>query len=686
MLDASILQNLDKIKKSILVFDLETSSNYPDGREVNISADFDNYVRFAKVKWFGCYSYKHDRDYYLNPRIESKKIIELLTEHNILVGFNSEEFDYPILMNNGFVGEQSQFIQVDCMSILGKNTFKNRQGYAYKNRGELMGYKFKNNSLRCIAETMNLEYKKQSIDYKIFFKDEWLPEEIEQIKIYLAADVMATKELFDKLWEYWLPFTELLEVKSIYDLSWIKSSIAAMTYKAACKVMHIDPTYTDEKEEAEEMGGNVFDPVVEEATNVWYIDFGSLYPHMFTMFNLPAEIKEEHITPSTKCWHGNNIFKVRGYYDISKWHPLSKYIYEKLKERIHLKETDPKNPMVYTLKIFLNGLYGIFRSAIFEQIHTPNCGYDCCWLGQQIQQLTKEMLEQFGFKIIYGDTDSLMFHTDNQKINTREYVTDCLNQIIDIINENAPYPVDTFKINIEKYLDYIMFPFSEQPIVGEDGKNIKEKNRLVLERKGKKKNYLMVYKENQETVVKLIGLPIIKDNATALAMKIYEECLKPAIIKTKCAKFSKEFINATLELYLKRPEIMDLLAVEYKVKSFDSYKNPNQIQAQISKKYFNGKEGIIKLIKNSKCGQVGKGELYCSIQEAVDAKLSVDEVNLEKVLNELEPFIIYERDVRNIETGIEATVTKDEFEACNEVLVPVKKKRGRPKKNLTITT
>ena len=118
---------------------------------------------------------------------------------------------------------------------------------------------------------------------------------------------------------------------------------------------------------------------------------------MFTMFNLTAEIPEEDIDNYEKVWHGNNIFQVKGYYNISSWHKLSKYISEKLKERIDLQQSDSTHPLIYTLKIFLNGLYGIFRSPIFEKIHTPNCGWDCCWLGQQVQSFTVEMLEQFGF-------------------------------------------------------------------------------------------------------------------------------------------------------------------------------------------------------------------------------------------------------------------------------------------------
>lgn len=712
MLDKSILQNLEQVKKSCIVVDLECSSIYPDGREVNISADFENYKKFAKVKWVGLYSYLYDKTYLLNAQQDAQEIMKLLQEHNTLIGFNSEEFDFPILVNNGYVDIEKKYLQVDIMQIYGTSNFKNKSGYAYKNRATLMDYKLKNNSLRCMAETMGVENLKGDIDYKIFIKNQWTPEEEKEIKTYLQSDVLATKQLFEKLWDYWLPFAELLDVKDIYNLSWIRSSIAALTYRAACKVLGTEPTYAEKGTEAEEMGGNVYLPKYEELKGAWYVDVGSLYPHMAVMGNLMAEVNPENVSSKRKIWHGNDIFQVKGYYDIETWHPLAKYISEKLKERIALKETDPKNPFIYTLKIFLNGLYGVMRSPIFEKVHTPNIGWDICYLGQQVQALIKEMLEQFGFEVVMGDTDSCFFIAKEGTDNSRVYVQECLTQIADIVKDNFPYPVDTFKIGIEHYLEYLMVPFEEQPVEGEDGKNLKNGNRLILKRQPKKKNYLMVYKDKDEFVVDLVGLPIKKDNATALGMKIYDEVLKPEIIKNMRAKFPASYIQKVINDYLKKPEIIELLSQEYKVKAANSYKN-NCIQKQISQAYFNGQEGVIRLVKNSKVGKCGQGTKYATIEEVANAKLTSDELDLEKVQNELSPFIEYiptiigyetllpdnihsnpdvlakftrkeelieNIDVINVETGVKYTVSQDCLEACKEVLEPIKKKgKGRPK-------
>jgi DNA polymerase elongation subunit (family B) len=83
-----------------------------------------------------------------------------------------------------------------------------------------------------------------------------------------------------------MPFTDLIDWQYVQNFSWIKSSIASLIYKSACFAIGVEPTYGETKGKLEEMGGRVLLPKYEEITDVWYIDFASLYPHIFCMFNL----------------------------------------------------------------------------------------------------------------------------------------------------------------------------------------------------------------------------------------------------------------------------------------------------------------------------------------------------------------------------------------------------------------
>lgn len=665
--------DLSSIKKGVLVFDVETSAFWPDGKEINIQTNFEEYVQYAKVKWFGAFSYKTNTGYIYEPRKDFKKIVELLNQHIFLVGFNNEEFDFPILCNNGLIENSKQFTQVDIMKILGASNFKDKNGYKFKGRGALMGFKMKGNSLSSMAEAGGVENQKSSIDYTIFAKDSWTEEERIEIIKYLKNDVMATKQLFDKLWDYWQPFTELIDWKFVLDLSWIRSSIASLIYKSACFLMNVEPTYAEGAITKEEMGGNVYEPKYEEVKNVWSLDFTSLYPHVFCMFNLFSEVDK---SATCKIFNGNNLFKVKGCYNTSYEHILSKAVQEKLKERNKLKKENPDSPMVYTLKIWLNGLYGIIRSPIFEKVHTNNAGWDVCWVSQQIQAYVENRLQSFGFENVGGDTDSLFEKALKEEHNNKEYLQKCLKTIIDEINQNVPFKIDTFEIKIEKYWNYALFPFADEELIEEDIRqeindllkknielpepyklNIEDKKKVIRDtstntiikigvswvksRRGKKKNYAYVYEEDGIKKLEIVGLPIKKDNATPLGMKIFKEVLEPLILHNERAKFPKEFIDEQINNYLKNKDILTLFAREFKVKPVNTYAENTGIHAQISLGYFNGQGGVINLIKNNKVGNAGKGDKYCTIEEALEAKLTIEELDLEKIYNELEPFIIY---------------------------------------------
>ena len=110
------------------------------------------------------------------------------------------------------------------------------------------------------------------------------------------------------------------------------------------------------------------------------------------------------------------------------------------------------------------------------------------------------------------------------------------------------------------------------------------------------------------------------------------------IKETKSAKFDKKELKYIINKYLEREDFLDLMAKEFKVKPSRRYKLPSQIQAQISEKYFNNDEGSIMLIKNKRVGKVGKGKKYCSVAEAKEAKLTIFDIDFEKLYNELQPF------------------------------------------------
>jgi DNA polymerase elongation subunit (family B) len=663
--------NLEDIKKECLVVDIETMAFWPNTqKEIDIQTNFNDYVKYAKVRWIGAYSYKTGKTCLLNDVDHNlSEFTNLFDSHRIIVGFNVLDFDLPILQNNNLIISSENKTIIDCMVVLGKSAFFTKDGYPYKNKGELMGYDFQSNSLRHMAEIMDVETQKGEISYKIFQQYTWEIDEIEKICTYLNGDIHSTKQIFDKLWDFWNPFTNLLSTRAIQDLSWIKGSIASLVYKVVCNLLDEEPVYSDSAvEHQEQMGGNVILPRIEEANNVYIIDFASLYQHIMVQFNLFAEVDES--VGGKYIFHGNDLFKTKGYYDISVPHPLSRIVKKWLKDRIDLKKNDPDNPFIYVLKITLNGLYGIIRNPLFVKVYKKNAGWDTSWLGQQFQKLMEEMMLEFGFKTLAGDTDAIHICAIQSENSNDVYVKECLQKIVDKIKANVPFPVDTFNIAIEKKCDYIMYPHSEQDIVDDDTKKLLKEGNVegyeertegkkkiifdtklnksvkigrswVKEQRGLKKNYLMLFTNKEgKKEVELKGLPVIKNTSTQMGKDIFENVLKDKIIEKGSAKFDRKEIEDIINEYLAKPDALEIISQEYRIKPANIYKKENQIQSQISRTYFGGGSGVIRLIKNNLIGKVGTGVTkYCSIEEAKEAKLRINNLDLTKVMNELGVFI-----------------------------------------------
>jgi len=578
-------------KNNCLVIDIETSSEYDikDSR----------YIDDAKVKWIGMYSYEQDAYSEIQITDENKEqIIKFINKHRYLISFNGNKFDIPILKNNGFITNEYMG-SIDLWEVLSEDG---------KNRGALMGYDFRYNSLKEMARVMGLETQKGDIDWRVFGKETLSEEEKDAIIKYLHADVAATKEMFDKVYDFWKPLTAFISEKNKRNFSWIKCSAASLTYKAMCNMTNLEEEYGQGHSERG-IGARVIEPKVDEAWDVFYVDVTSLYPNIFIMFNLCSDGHGD--------WKGNEIFKVEGCYDDKNLAPMTKVLTKMVQERIRIKKEDPKNPMVYAYKILINSFYGISRNPVFHHVFTQNGGADCCRIGQEINKIMERMLNEKGYDVLAGDTDSCFPKPKEPK--TYDDVMRDLQDIVDYINKFAPFPQPTFKIDIEHKLDYIMF--------AKDGD------------KALKKNYAYIYTDKEgKKHVEIKGMPIIKSTATALGQFILEKHIKPRMIEDNCGKFEKKWVKGLIAEAIE--EDITLLAQEYKCQPYATYSiiGKRSIWAQVSNSYLNGEGGFIKLIKNKRHGKVGSGKWnYCTIDEAKG--LAIDDVDLTKVLNELQPFI-----------------------------------------------
>lgn len=587
--------------RDILVYDIETDSLQTET---------------AKVKFFGAYSYIDDA-YYLLKGTEVKEIKELLERHRVLVSFNGKAFDNPILINNGYELENKFKIFIDLYEISAPKGSGNF-GHYNKNKLIQMGIEIKKFGLKNIINILKLdEASKGDIDYKIFQKEEWTNEEIKEIKIYLKQDIILTKKLFEWYEEQFKPLRVMLSTKSQRNFKHLVSSLSSLAYEIICNKAGLKVEYGEKQEGIRKSfeGGHHINPRQEKVKgNIVNIDFTSAYPHALMMGNLYSKSEEG--------WNGKPYFNLKGIYNNKEQGKIETALKGILLERLKAKkEKDKVKSQGY--KIIINSLYGLTGNPIFKSLYNPITASDCTSMIRTCIKKLAKNLEEHNFKVLYGFTDNVIVEvpTDLQiligKETNEEKLQLIVKKFIEEIKSNVPFPMDTFNLEIETKMKFIWFVAKNCYLYVTDKDEVKYKSTLL------------------------------NTNTPKIIMQVFNEYMKPKIIKDLDVYFTEEELNKQIKIRLLND--LSLSAEEHKVIGKDEYKSKTSIQYQISERYG---EGTHYLIPNTKKIGIGKQKgsrkikpiRYCTIEEFNENKLTVEDISLTKLLDYLKPFLKYNKE------------------------------------------
>ena len=566
----------------MITIDVETSSEH----DINTP----EYVQTAKIKWCGIQDLKTG-EYFLLPHSEKERAKELIkTRGDVIITFNGEAFDLPILKNNGYL-LGNQFTSIDVMVVL-------------KKHNSIMKRKLLRFNMKSVAKTL-LNLDKGEIDYHIFEKDDWTPEEIMLIREYLKQDIYITGELFKYCDEELSPLKSFLSDYDQKKLKYLTLSPASYTYSVICNELGIKKEFEDGVVHKKYKGGKVIEPTGEKFIGkIKCLDFGSAYPHMYMMGNLFSN--KCYCCNESEKWCANEFFpKLQGKYcskTLGKIELIVKKFYELRQE--FKKKNDPRQ---YALKVILNVFYGTTANPVFKKLYNRVTASDCTYMVRTCILYAKEVFESNGYTFIYGDTDS-NFLLD--PFNDEERLLKVKDEIISYIKSFVPLQQDTFDMGIDARIKAMFF--------------IKSGDRNLM------KNYLYITEDN-ELVVK--GLRIVKSNASKLSKLIFKKYLTPKILESLDIKFNPLDV---------RKWVLEELQNDYTVAGFDmkvnnpkSYKMVGQLERQVSLKYG---VGVHFMIPTNSFG-VGKGLKICTLEDFKDHNLGVKNINLRHVYKELEPFL-----------------------------------------------
>ena len=567
-------------KEKLLIVDIETTG-------LDIERD--------DIRFCGFYSFPNQEFVITSDLKEMQQIID---EHTHIIGYNVREYDLPMLRNRCEVNSYGKVV-IDLY-----------QGIKARGRKEAMKLdKLPRYTLGELVRHLKLGEKKE-LDYNLLKKPMFTEEERALIFNYLKNDLKITKALY-LWWANWAePFRQYVSPAVQWRKSYMTCSVASYAYKAICHAASLPeayPPHKDEEEEKEEEetfeGGFVSADVEMVKENIVELDFSSMYPHNYFQTNL--------FSPVTPDYTGS-VFKANEFYPELQgvYRTDTMGIVEKTLQNFYLMRQaykTTKDPRENALKLVLNSAYGASSSEVFISLHNPTIGPDTTYLGRTNIKYTRRRFEEEGYRLIYSDTDSVYIQLPPGK--TLEDVHILRKKIAKEIQQYVPFPADTFEIGFKNQIKYFQC-----------FRNKKTKKLL-------KKFYLYVAKNNELT---LKGLPVVKSNSTQLGKRVYER-LKPMIIANLDCKFHRK----TIENMIREEAEKDPTSAAkcFSVRESGKYKNPNQLDCQIARRYGAGK---IWLVKNYVTG-VGKDVKFCTLDEAKNLKY--EQLDLSNTNEELSYFI-----------------------------------------------
>jgi DNA polymerase-2 len=155
----------------------------------------------------------------------------------------------------------------------------------------------------------------------------------------------------------------------------------------------------DSRVHAAQQGGHVLEPVTGLHANVWVFDFKSLYPSIIRTFNVdPLGLVA---TPQP----GDDLIETPGGAFRREPAILPRMLDELFPRREAAKHAGDAVAS-QAIKILMNSFYGVLGTPACR-FSNPALANSITGLGRELLLWSKRWFESKGFKVLYGDTDSL---------------------------------------------------------------------------------------------------------------------------------------------------------------------------------------------------------------------------------------------------------------------------------------
>jgi DNA polymerase-2 len=330
-----------------------------------------------------------------------------------------------------------------------------------------------------------------------------------------------------------LPY-EIVEKLDLIRLAFARSQLAGMTPdRVAASIASFDFVYLTELEKqnivaptvrsddsrvyAAQQGGHVLEPVTGLHRNVWVFDFKSLYPNIIRTFNIDPLSYVASPSP------GADLIETPG----GSFHRAPAILPGLLDELFPRREAARKagdKVAANAIKILMNSFYGVLGTSACR-FYNPALANSITGTGKEILLWSKRWFEQAGFRVLYGDTDSLFVGSGSGS--EQQDVTQQGMQLAAALNEQlASYIRERWGVRSRLELEF------EKTYL-----------RLILPQarhstRGASKRYAGLLQTGDQHHVEFVGMEVVRRDWTALAKQVQREL------------YQRLFTDQPVEVYL----------------------------------------------------------------------------------------------------------------------------------------
>ena len=277
-------------------------------------------------------------------------------------------------------------------------------------------------------------------------------------------------------------------------------------------------------------GGYVMDSQPGFYENVLVLDFKSLYPSIIRTFKIDPLGLSKGLLEKV-----NSDASIPGFLDAEfsrEEHILPDLVTQLWKDRDEAKK-HKNTPLSQAIKIIMNSFYGVLGSSGCR-FFNPQLASSITMRGHEIIQMSREIIEQSGYDVIYGDTDSVFVLVGENKSEKQCHTIG--KELQTTLNKWwQEYLQEEFEIesNLEIEFETHYLRFLMPTIRGAE--------------KGSKKRYAGMINVGGEKQMVFKGLESVRTDWTPLAREFQQELYELVFHQQPYKEFIKNTHNALIQ-------------------------------------------------------------------------------------------------------------------------------------------